>query len=162
MKAGVNAEVVEAFDISDIANDVYEHKFGHHPHEKGSGDAIASSFLSILELIPQTSRPPLMLFVENVVGFETSDTREKMISMLREIYFEPQKFILSPLQFGVPYSRPRYFCLVSILGSDESMVTREGVELNGYWDKLLENCRPIEDFLDLKNAFLIRRNLRRN
>lgn len=22
-----------------------------------------------------------------------------------------QEFILSPLQFGVPYSRPRYFCL---------------------------------------------------
>ncbi|XP_073129533.1 tRNA (cytosine(38)-C(5))-methyltransferase 2 [Henckelia pumila] len=206
MKAGVNAEVVEAFDINDIANDVYEHNFGHRPHQgniqtlsaadldsyeaevwllsppcqpytrqglqKGSGDARASSFLSILELIPQTSRPPLMLFVENVVGFETSDTHEKMISMLREIYFDTQEFILSPLQFGVPYSRPRYFCLakrkpVSFhkarvntylwapgpeLGSDESMVTREGAELNGYWDKLLENCRPIEDFLDLKNC----------
>ncbi|XP_073285341.1 tRNA (cytosine(38)-C(5))-methyltransferase 2 isoform X1 [Primulina huaijiensis] len=206
MKAGVNAEVVEAFDINDTANDVYEQNFGHRPHQgniqtlsaadldsydaevwllsppcqpytrqglqKGSGDARASSFLKILQLIPQTSRPPLMLFVENVVGFETSDTHEKMISMLRDISFNTQEFILSPLQFGVPYSRPRYFCLAKrkplsfrkaqvnsylgapgpVLWSDENMVTSEGVELNGYWEKLLENCRPIEDFLDLKNC----------
>lgn len=31
MKAGVNAKVVEAFEINDIANDVYQHNFGHRP-----------------------------------------------------------------------------------------------------------------------------------
>lgn len=38
--------------------------------QKQSGDARAFSFLKILELIPHTLQPPLMLFVENVVGFE--------------------------------------------------------------------------------------------
>lgn len=38
--------------------------------QKHSGDARAYSFLKILELIPHTSKPPQMLFVENVVGFE--------------------------------------------------------------------------------------------
>jgi hypothetical protein len=38
--------------------------------QKDSGDARAFSFLKILELIPHTSQPPSMLFVENVVGFE--------------------------------------------------------------------------------------------
>lgn len=33
MKAGVNAEVVEAFDINDKANDVYQHNFGHRPYQ---------------------------------------------------------------------------------------------------------------------------------
>lgn len=120
--------------------------------QKDSGDARASSFLKIIELIPQTSQPPLMLFVENVVGFEvccrnllypstgfffifnitnniifyhflknisylllvlqTSDTHSKMLDMLEQNHFTTQEFILSPLQFGVPYSRPRYFCLV--------------------------------------------------
>ncbi|KAG8381901.1 hypothetical protein BUALT_Bualt05G0021000 [Buddleja alternifolia] len=207
MKAGVDAEVVEAFDINDVANDVYEHNFGHRPHQgniqtlsaadldgyeadawilsppcqpytrqglqKGSGDARASSFLKILELIPQNERPPLMLFVENVVGFETSDTHEKMIAMLRENHFDMQEFILSPLQFGVPYSRPRYFCLAKrrplsfqnaqfnnqllrvpgpILGHDESMVISQETESHGYWNELLETCRPIKDFLELKNV----------
>lgn len=33
MKAGVNAQVVEAFDINDKANDVYELNFGHRPYQ---------------------------------------------------------------------------------------------------------------------------------
>lgn len=29
----MNAEVVEAFDINDKANDVYQHNFGHRPYQ---------------------------------------------------------------------------------------------------------------------------------
>lgn len=36
----------------------------------------------------------------------------EMIDTLTKLDFVTQEFILSPLQFGVPYSRPRYFCLV--------------------------------------------------
>ncbi|CAA0838340.1 DNA methyltransferase-2 [Striga hermonthica] len=206
MRTGVDAVVVEAFDINDVANDVYEHNFGHRPHQgniqtlsavdldsygadawllsppcqpytrqglqKGSSDARASSFLKILELIPQSSRPPMMLFVENVVGFEISDTHSRMITMLRENHFDIQEFILSPLQFGIPYSRPRYFCLAKrkplsfqtaqlnnnlvwapgpILGYETNMPTREDVESLAYCNKLLESCQPIQDFLELKD-----------
>ncbi|KAI9094533.1 hypothetical protein K1719_026653 [Acacia pycnantha] len=31
MKSGVNAEVVETFEINDRVNDVYQHNFGHRP-----------------------------------------------------------------------------------------------------------------------------------
>ncbi|XP_010493804.1 PREDICTED: DNA (cytosine-5)-methyltransferase-like [Camelina sativa] len=143
--SGVVAEVVEAFEINDSANDVYQHNFKHRPYQgniqsltaddldkynadawllsppcqpytrqglqKHSGDARAFSFLRILELIPHTTKPPQMLFVENVVGFETSDTHMEMIDTLTKLDYVTQEFILSPLQFGVPYSRPRYFCL---------------------------------------------------
>ncbi|PKI65423.1 hypothetical protein CRG98_014162 [Punica granatum] len=145
IKAGVDAQVVEAFDINDTTNDVYDHNFGHRPFQgniqsltaadldnyraharllsppcqpytrqglqKYSGDARAFSFLKIFELILDALQPPLILFVENVVGFETSDTHEKMIEILTTTGFATQEFILSPLQFGVPYARPRYFCL---------------------------------------------------
>lgn len=43
---------------------------------------------------------------------QTSDTHSRMIETLVKLEFVTQEFILSPLQFGVPYSRPRYFCLV--------------------------------------------------
>lgn len=36
----------------------------------------------------------------------------EMIDTLTKLDYVTQEFILSPLQFGVPYSRPRYFCLV--------------------------------------------------
>lgn len=33
MRAGINGEVIEAFDINDTANDVYELNFGHRPFQ---------------------------------------------------------------------------------------------------------------------------------
>ena len=33
MRARVSAQVVEAFEINDKANDVYEHNFGHRPYQ---------------------------------------------------------------------------------------------------------------------------------
>ncbi|KAF5780194.1 hypothetical protein HanXRQr2_Chr11g0469221 [Helianthus annuus] len=38
-------------------------------------------------------QPPVMIFVENVVGFETSDTHQKMIQILNESQFVTQEFI---------------------------------------------------------------------
>ncbi|RCV26165.1 hypothetical protein SETIT_5G223800v2 [Setaria italica] len=145
MASGARAEVVEAFDINDVANDVYEHNFGHRPCQgniqtltasdldkykahawllsppcqpytrqglqKHSADARAFSFIKILNLMQNMSHPPQMLFVENVVGFEVSDTHDQLLEVLSSLNFNLQEFILSPLQFGVPYSRPRYFCL---------------------------------------------------
>ncbi|XP_017983314.1 PREDICTED: DNA (cytosine-5)-methyltransferase [Theobroma cacao] len=207
MKAGVNAQVVEAFDINDRANDVYQHNFGHRPYQgniqsltdadldsykahvwllsppcqpytrqglqKHSADARAFSFLNILELITRMLKPPVMLFVENVVGFETSDTRAKMVEILAKSDFVTQEFILSPLQFGVPYSRPRYFCLAKrkplsfqcqlfnnqllwspspLFGNDENMVIGEYDQSQENWDKLIESCQPIEKFLEFTSS----------
>ncbi|XP_028799145.1 tRNA (cytosine(38)-C(5))-methyltransferase 2 isoform X2 [Neltuma alba] len=205
MKSGANAEVVEAFEINDRANDVYQHNFGHRPFQgniqsltatdldgygadawllsppcqpytrqglqKDTGDARAFSFLQILELMPLLKHPPSMLFVENVVGFETSDTHATMIEILEKTNFITQEFILSPLQFGIPYSRPRYFCLAKRRPSSfveerwnnmliqsprplfehEDLVPDEDVSSQKDWDKLLQSCQPIEQFLELKN-----------
>jgi hypothetical protein len=55
--------------------------------------------------------PPEYLLIENVVGFEKSETRATLVATLGTLAYHVQEFILSPKQFGVPYSRPRYFCL---------------------------------------------------
>ncbi|MFS8005366.1 putative tRNA (cytosine(38)-C(5))-methyltransferase [Helianthus anomalus] len=206
MKAGVNAKMIEAFDINDLANDVYAHNFGHRPFQgniqtlsaadldrykanvwllsppcqpytrqglqKQSADARASSFLRILEIIPELMQPPVMIFVENVVGFETSDTHQKMIQILNESQFVTQEFILSPLQFGVPYSRPRYFCLAKrkpssfcnaefngqlilvpkpLFGHKESVPINENDQLISTSDDMHQTCLPVERFLEFGN-----------
>lgn len=198
MKAGVNAKVVEAFEINDIANDVYQHNFGHRPCQgniqsltaadldkyqahawllsppcqpytrqglqKDSNDARAFSFLNILELIPQLSHAPLMLFVENVVGFETSDTHDQMIEVLGKTGHTTQEFILTPLQFGVPYSRPRYFCLAKrkpscfqyprfnnqLLYSPSPLIENDESSMSSALDlsPAPECCKPIQKFLE--------------
>lgn len=55
--------------------------------------------------------PPQYLLIENVVGFEASETREALIATLRKNAYHVQELELSPEHFGVPYSRPRYFAL---------------------------------------------------
>ncbi|XP_010519930.1 PREDICTED: DNA (cytosine-5)-methyltransferase [Tarenaya hassleriana] len=205
--AGVAADVIDAFDINDVANDVYQHNFAHRPYQgniqsltaadldrykadawllsppcqpytrqglqKHSGDARAFSFIKILELIQHSSRPPLMLFVENVVGFETSDTHMEMVETLTKSGYALQEFILSPLQFCVPYSRPRYFCLAKrkplsfrcelynsqllwspgpLLGHDDEAVVNEQSQSEEGWEKLLQYCEPIENFLEFKSS----------
>jgi hypothetical protein len=57
--------------------------------------------------------PPRYLLVENVVGFEESATAQQLRSFLAQQGYAVQEFHLSPMQLGVPYSRPRYFCLAN-------------------------------------------------
>ncbi|XP_073008218.1 tRNA (cytosine(38)-C(5))-methyltransferase 2 isoform X2 [Typha latifolia] len=201
MKSGIRGEVVEAFDINDRANDVYEHNFGHRPFQgniqtltaaeldkyrahawllsppcqpytrqglqKDSADARAVSFIKILELMLHMLHPPLSLFVENVVGFEVSDTHKQLIDVLLKLGFVTQEYILSPLQFGIPYSRPRYFCLAkreplsfqnpffnnkllwtpperNLLMDSNNHSNERNVEMQFF-------CEPIRNFLETQN-----------
>ncbi|KAK9834710.1 hypothetical protein WJX74_008385 [Apatococcus lobatus] len=143
--AQAEVEIAAAFDIDDVANDVYESNFGLRPHEcniqaiprsrleklaadlwmmappcqpytrrglkKGHGDARAGSFLSLLAHLQHMRHLPSYLLLENVVGFEVSETHAEMLGLLALCGYVVQEFLLSPVQFGIPYSRPRYFAL---------------------------------------------------
>nr|XP_045582946.1 tRNA (cytosine(38)-C(5))-methyltransferase-like [Procambarus clarkii]XP_045582947.1 tRNA (cytosine(38)-C(5))-methyltransferase-like [Procambarus clarkii] len=74
-------------------------------------DARTSSFLHLLGLLEEVPQPPHMILLENVAGFETSQAREKLISMLSRRNYVWQEFLLSPTQLGVPNSRLRYYLL---------------------------------------------------
>lgn len=56
--------------------------------------------------------PPIMILIENVVGFESSATQQALAEVLQECGYHFQDFLLSPTSFGTPYSRPRYFGVV--------------------------------------------------
>ncbi|XP_031572379.1 tRNA (cytosine(38)-C(5))-methyltransferase-like [Actinia tenebrosa] len=76
-----------------------------------SSDPRCKSFLHILDLISKLSHPPDYILMENVKGFEESDTREQFINTLKEKDYTYQEFLLSPNQFGIPNSRLRYYML---------------------------------------------------
>lgn len=91
-----------------------------------SADERAQSFLVLLEhIIPQLRHPPTYILVENVVGFETSDTRDIMKQCLEAAGYSLQEFCVSPTQLGVPYSRPRYFALAKKRQNSTSESTAE-------------------------------------
>ena len=79
--------------------------------QKDTSDARSQSFLRLLDVVPNLRHPPTHILVENVVGFETSEMRGVLLETLRGLGFTTREYILSPRQFGVPYSRPRYFLL---------------------------------------------------
>jgi len=74
-------------------------------------DERTKSFLHILQLIPQLSKLPKYLLIENVHGFENSETHNKLIEMLEKLNFSFQEFLLTPTQFGIPNSRLRYYLI---------------------------------------------------
>jgi len=81
--------------------------------QKGSQDERAKSFLFLLNSIPKLEKPPKYILIENVKGFEVSDTRNMMMDALKDMY-NCQEFLLSPLQFQIPNSRIRYYCLAKL------------------------------------------------
>ncbi|CAA7269223.1 unnamed protein product [Cyclocybe aegerita] len=86
-----------------------------NPNAKGAKDPRAQSFLHLVQnVLPELSsgdEHPDRLFVENVAGFEMSSTRQILVSTLRAIGYTITEFLLTPLQFGVPNSRLRYYLL---------------------------------------------------
>ncbi|KIK02341.1 hypothetical protein K443DRAFT_97071 [Laccaria amethystina LaAM-08-1] len=86
-----------------------------NPKAKDSSDPRAQSFLHLIQdVLPElesTNQHPQRLLVENVAGFETSATRQILVSILHSLGYSTLELLLTPLQFGIPNSRLRYYLL---------------------------------------------------
>ncbi|KAJ2931132.1 hypothetical protein H1R20_g5900, partial [Candolleomyces eurysporus] len=86
-----------------------------NPQAKGAADPRAQSFLHVVQTVlpelAQTDRHPSYILVENVAGFETSTTRQELLRVLRSIGYNTLELLLTPLQYGIPNSRLRYYLL---------------------------------------------------
>ncbi|ESK88473.1 dna methyltransferase [Moniliophthora roreri MCA 2997] len=86
-----------------------------NPSAKGEMDPRAQSFLHLIQnVLPEmvsSSTQPTHLLVENVAGFETSTTRPFLLQQLQQLGYFTAEFLLTPLQFGIPNSRLRYYLL---------------------------------------------------
>lgn len=58
--------------------------------KRGHGDTRAGSFLSLLSHLQQMCRPPDYLLLENVVGFEVSETHAEMLRILESCGYVSQ------------------------------------------------------------------------
>jgi site-specific DNA-cytosine methylase len=90
--------------------------FTRQGHQKDVNDGRSQSFLRLIDILPELKNKPDHLLVENVVGFEVSEVRKALLKALRTNGYTCREFVLSPRMFGVPYSRPRYFCVAKRVG----------------------------------------------
>lgn len=80
--------------------------------QKHLDDPRAATFLAALAHIAH-SRPPYVA-LENVVGFETSEARDRLLATLADAgYREVRERLLCPSELGWPNRRPRYYLLAA-------------------------------------------------
>ncbi|KAG8963991.1 hypothetical protein FRC03_002329 [Tulasnella sp. 419] len=90
-----------------------------NPNAQGHNDPRAASFIHIIDhILPKLHHDhleavPKWILIENVAGFETSFTRRKLLSTLTSLRYNITELLLTPLQFGIPNSRLRYYCLAT-------------------------------------------------
>ncbi|VDN99995.1 unnamed protein product [Rodentolepis nana] len=102
-------------------------------------DSRSSSLHNIIDLIKKVKPPAI--FLENVKGFEGSDIWKRLIETLILCNYDIRQFLLTPLQFGVPNCRLRYY-LVSKLRINGSQSMFKFGEITTDPQSFLEN---IED-----------------
>nr|AHB82105.1 DNA methyl-transferase [Schmidtea mediterranea] len=83
---------------------------------------------------------PHYIFFENVKGFESSNGQKMLVSILSESAYSFQEFLLSPLQFGVPNSRLRYYLIAKLEGKGSLMQDLEAISYKPYFDRKLYQC----------------------
>ena len=72
-------------------------------------DLRARGLLHLISILKSTSCPPEYIFVENVPNFEVSKSRELLVNSLEDIGYDIKEFLVSPIQFGIPNHRRRYY-----------------------------------------------------
>jgi tRNA (cytosine38-C5)-methyltransferase len=114
---------VWAADILVMSPPCQPHTRQHSNQEQDLSDPRSASFLHICDLLEQMKRLPSLLFLENVVGFETSNSFTKWLQVLQKRDYHVGHFQLTPTQVGLPSERPRYYCVAilrSVLRTDDS------------------------------------------
>jgi len=114
--------------------------------------------------LPQVSTIRYIL-LENVSGFETSQAREEVVTVLSEAGFSLQEFLVCPRQLGIPNSRLRYYMLAK-RGTEDWSFTKSPEIIKNFTPldeniKHLSSCMVTSDTLqtfmdlDVKDEFLV-------
>lgn len=89
------------------------------------------------------THPPSYILLENVKGFEESDSRDLLVEALSESGYEFQEMLITPLQIGIPNSRMRYYCLARKTEKVGSFVHQVTGTLIGYIPSLDTQSRDV-------------------
>eukprot|EP00931_Biecheleriopsis_adriatica_P048121 TRINITY_DN27795_c0_g1_i1.p1 TRINITY_DN27795_c0_g1~~TRINITY_DN27795_c0_g1_i1.p1 ORF type:complete len:450 (-),score=62.25 TRINITY_DN27795_c0_g1_i1:19-1236(-) len=85
--------------------------FTRSGRRKDHEDDRSRALLHLIEMLKQMRNPPRRILLENVIGFERSECRRKLLEVLAARDWEVAEFALDPEDFGLPNRRPRYYGL---------------------------------------------------
>lgn len=84
--------------------------FFRQGNQKDMEDERNISLLNFIELLPLLTSVSYIL-LENVKGFEESETRKRLLAALHKCNYTYDEFLLNPRQFKICNSRTRYYLL---------------------------------------------------
>lgn len=93
---------------------------------KDCRDSRTGGCLSLLAKIPELAHAPRVLLLENVQGFEVSETRERIVQVLLSCGYQVEEFLLDPRQLGLPNARLRYYLIATKCDSDCMIASGSG------------------------------------
>ncbi|KAJ3200689.1 spindle assembly checkpoint kinase, partial [Entophlyctis luteolus] len=181
-KTKLAVDVVAAFDINHVTNHVYHFNFGSkptqtaiekitpkdldkfdaNPYTRGGKklddkDPRAKALLHLVSILPKLKEPPKYLLLENVVNFESSRSRDILVSMLSRMGYDFDEWLLSPLQFGIPNDRKRYYLTAKrkerrILaeGGENDKISNIELKLRTEWEHPVPPLESLSKYLDRK------------
>ncbi|KAJ3278591.1 C-5 cytosine-specific DNA methylase [Borealophlyctis nickersoniae] len=77
--------------------------------QRDDQDPRAKGLLHLIDLLAQLRDPPTYIFMENVVNFEKSRSRDRLIVQLQRLGYDFTEWMLTPTQFCIPNDRMRYY-----------------------------------------------------
>lgn len=126
--------------------------------KKDHEDTRAKALLHLIEALNLLSDQyrPHYIFVENVPGFEVSQSRAHFIETLHTIGFNVEEYILSPIYIGIPNDRKRYYLLARRKRPDEidGIVIRSNKESHRLMSPIktfLNDLKPVESVPTLRD-----------
>lgn len=129
------------------------HTRQHANQDADLEDPRSKSFLYLCHLLETMTEEslPRLIFLENVVGFETSNSCRRFRKVLASRKYKAGHFQLSPTQVGIPNDRPRYFCVAARIDDDskeKDSKLLEHLKLESSDD--LEDCKVQTQLGELK------------
>lgn len=85
------------------------HSRQHTHQERELEDKRSESFIHLCELLQVLPKVPSIVVLENVVGFERSQSFSLFQKVLKDRNYQCCHFILQPSQVGIPNDRPRFY-----------------------------------------------------
>ncbi|KAJ2784011.1 hypothetical protein GGI15_002385, partial [Coemansia interrupta] len=101
-------------------------------------DPRARGLIHLLKLMPKLKHIPSFVLLENVMNFENSVSRRLLVETLGSLGFEIHECLLSPVHFGIPNNRLRYFLVAARRGQN---VKASAEERKRYTDEYLARGR---------------------
>lgn len=152
-------EVVTAEELDRLKADLWMMSPPCQPHTRNNttskrddADPRSASFSNLTNQLGRIKEHPSFIILENVVGFETSKSCSDFLSQLKDSGYAFEQYVISPLQCGIPNSRPRYY-LLAWKSRDAEINSPVLTELPGVTS--LEEAGTLDTYLEPADADMV-------